>query len=156
MNLLYYPNISLTTYCHEVKTFDHGIHIVLDNMKRIMEEANGMGLAANQVGLDLRVFIMKDLKGKIWEFVNPVIIFEDDVQYEDEGCLSFPGVVVQVKRSKQVSVKAQDRNGEWFHIGAYGKEAVCIQHEMEHLNGQTFLNGLSRQQKRDALRSIKK
>lgn len=156
MKLLYYPDESLNTYCQKVEVFDKDLWEKIDGMKKIMEEHDGMGLAANQVGLTDRMFIMKDLKGKIWEFINPVIIYEDDVQYEPEGCLSFPGTTVSIKRSKQVSLVAQDSMGEHFNVGAYGKEAVCIQHEIEHLDGITFLNSLSRQQKRDVLRKVKK
>lgn len=152
MKLLYYPNESLKTYCHEVKEFNTELHTNLDSMKQIMQENNGMGLAANQVGLTSRMFVMKDLKGKIWEFINPSILYEFDVQYESEGCLSFPGLFIQVKRAKQVSVEAFNRDGEKFHVVAVDKEAVCVQHEIEHLNGMTFFEGLSRQQKRDAIK----
>lgn len=156
MKLLLYPNKLLETYCHEVKDFNEDLWNKLDHMKEVMQKAEGLGLAANQVGLDNRMFIMKDSKEKVWEFINPTVLMTDDIQYENEGCLSFPGVVVQVKRAKQVSVRAQDRSGEWFHVGATGKEAVCIQHEIEHLNGLTFMTNLSRQQKRDVIRSMKK
>lgn len=155
MKLLYYPNKILATTCDRVQSFDEELHKLLDDMQIVMTQNNGMGLAANQVGVLKRIFIMKDKKDKVWEFINPEIIFTDDVQYEDEGCLSFPGATVQVKRAKQVSVKAQDRNGEDFHISAYEKEAICIQHEMDHLEGKTFLDYLSRQQKRDVLRKVK-
>lgn len=156
MKLLLYPNKSLEVYCHEVKEFNEDLHVKLDKMKKIMEESNGMGLAANQVGLTERMFVMKDLKGKIWEFVNPIIIAEFDVQYEDEACLSFPGLSVQVKRAKQVSVQAFNGMGEEFHVVAVDKEAVCVQHEIQHLNGLNFFQGLSRQQKRDAIKRLKK
>lgn len=156
MKLLYHPNQSLKIYCQEVKTFDAELHKILDEMQKVMLEEDGMGLAANQIGLDTRIFLMKDKKNKVWEFINPIIVFEDDVQYINEGCLSFPGITIQVKRAKQVSVKAKDRNGEEFHIGATDLEAVCIQHEIDHLNGVTFIDNLSRQQRRDVLRKIKK
>ena len=156
MKLLTYPNKSLITYCHEVKEFNEELGKKLDQMQIIMKENNGMGLAGNQVGLEDRMFIMKDLKNKIWEFINPEIVFEDGAQYKDEGCLSFPGLVVQVKRPEQVSIKAFDRTGEQFHISAIGIEAICISHEIQHLNGMTFFEGLSRQQKRDAIKRLKK
>lgn len=156
MKLLYYPDKSLEMACVEVKDFNEDLWNKLDHMKEIMEKNDGMGLAANQVGLTERMFIMKDSKKKIWEFINPVVVFEDDVQYEAEGCLSFPGVTVSVKRFKQVTLVAQDRKGEHINVGAYEKEAVCVQHEMEHLNGITFLDKLSRQQRREVIRSIKK
>lgn len=155
MKLLLYPDEFLKTHCDEVKLFNEQLWNNLDHMKVIMQQHDGMGLAANQVGLLQRMFIMKDSKEKIWEFINPVIYSAIDAQYENEGCLRFPGIVVQVKRVKQVSVKAQDRSGEWFGVGAIDKEAVCIQHEIDHLNGITFLDYLSRQQRREALRSLR-
>jgi peptide deformylase len=156
MKLLHYPNKNLEVYCHEVKDFNVDLHNKLDEMQVIMTENNGMGLAANQVGLTDRMFIMRDLKGKLWEFINPLILVEFDVQYEDEACLSFPGISVQVKRAKQVSVEAFDRHGEKFHVVAVDKEAVCVQHEIQHLNGLNFFQGLSRQQKRDSVKRLKK
>lgn len=156
MKLLYYPNIKLKEYCHDVKDFNEELHKKLDQMLPIMIENNGMGLAANQVGLSDRMFIMKDLKGKIWEFINPEVLFEYGAQYKNESCLSFPELVVQVKRPEQISIRAFDRNGEVFHVSAVEKEAICISHEIEHLNGNTFLEGLSRQQKRDAIKRMKK
>lgn len=156
MKLLTYPNKSLTTYCHEIKEFNEELWKKLDEMKKIMEENNGLGLAANQCGLEDRMFIMKDLKGKIWEFVNPEIVFEDGAQYKDEGCLSFPRLTVKVKRPEQVSIKAFNGMGEQFHISAIGLEAICISHEIEHLNGNNMLHGLSRFERRDALKRMKK
>lgn len=122
----------------------------------IMDEHKGMGLSSNQCGLENRMFIMRDLKGKLHEFINPEIIYEYGVQYENEACLSFPGITIQVKRPQQVSVKAKNRHGEEFHIIAMDKEAQCIDHEIQHLQGLTFLEGLTRQGKRDVARQIKK
>lgn len=156
MKLLLYPDKSLETICTEVKDFNEDLWNKLDHMKEIMQKHDGMGLAANQIGLTERMFIMKDLKGKIWEFINPVIVFEDDIQYDEEGCLSFPGAIVNIQRAKQVTILAKDRIGFPINAGAIDREAICIQHEMEHLNGITFLNKLSRQQRREVLRSMKK
>lgn len=156
MKLLHYPNDSLNFVCKDVTKFDQELHFWLDQMKQIMVANNGMGLAANQIGLESRIFVMKDLKDKLWEFINPVILSAYDSQYENEGCLSFPGVTVQVRRPKQITIKAYDRNGEEFTIVAIDKEAVCISHEIDHLQGNTFLNRLSRQQRRDILRGLKK
>lgn len=156
MKLLLYSNPGLSVYCHEVKEFNEQLHKKLDDMLVIMDEHKGMGLSSNQVGLEDRMFIMRDLKGKLWEFINPEIIHEYDVQFADEACLSFPGITIQVQRPKQVSVKAKNRTGEEFHIIAVDKEAQCIDHEIQHLNGLTFLEGLTRQGRRDIARQIKK
>jgi peptide deformylase len=155
MNLLFYPDKSLETKCEEVTVFDESLHHKLDKMKVLMLAHEGMGLAANQVGLTDKMFIMKDKKGTTWEFINPVISHEYDAQFEKEACLSFPGIDVQIKRFKHLVVKAQDRNDNQFVVGASDLEAICIQHEMDHLSGITFLNHLSRQQRREVLKRIK-
>lgn len=155
MKLLLYPNDILTKKCTDVEVFDALLHSILDEMQQIMLQSNGMGLAANQVGLELNIFIMKDLKGKVWEFINPEILSEIDAQFESEGCLSFPGLFISVKRPGQIGLRAFDRNGESFRIGAVGREAVCISHEMDHLKGKTFLDHMSRQQKRDSLKYLR-
>jgi peptide deformylase len=156
MKLLYYPNISLDTYCAPVVEFNEELWNNLDHMLQIMDDNAGMGLAANQCGLDARLFIMRDLKGKLWEFINPEILFEDDVTYLPESCLSFPGLTLSIKRPKQVSIKAYNRQGEEFNIVAWDKEAVCISHEIQHLNGLTFLENLSRLEKRSIMKQWKK
>lgn len=151
-----YPHPNLSQPCVEVTTFDDSLHKILDEMKDIMLKHNGLGLAANQCGLLDKMFVMKDKKGKIWDFINPEILFKDDIQLESEGCLSFPGITLEIPRAKQVSVKAKDRNGVEFHVSAYEIEAVCIQHEMEHLEGKTFVDNLSRQEKRRIKKELKK
>lgn len=156
MKLVTYPNKALEVYCQDVKEFNQDLHDKLDAMLPIMDQHKGMGLAANQVGLDQRFFIMKDLKGKLWEFINPEVLIEFGAQMENESCLSFPGLTLQISRPEQISVRAYNRNGEEFNIGAVGKEAICIYHEIEHLNGTTFLNNLSRQQRRDVVKRLKK
>lgn len=164
MKVLKYPNPSLKRICQEVNfespnidlEYNSSINEILDQMKQVMLENNGMGLAANQVGLNYRIFIMKDLKNNIWEFINPSIIFKDDIQYLKEGCLSAPGVYIELPRAKHVTVKALNRNKEEFIVSAVDLEAVCIQHEIDHLDGIFYLDKLSRQQKRFYLKQIEK
>jgi peptide deformylase len=158
MKILNYPSPTLKIYCQEIKFFNNEeLNKELDEMKRLMLENNGMGLSHNQVyDTGKRVFVMKDLKNKIWEFLNPTVIYEYGQTYQNESCLSFPNITIQVSRPEQVSVKAFDRNGEQFHISAIGLEAICISHEIQHLNGMTFFEGLSRQKKRDAIKRLKK
>lgn len=156
MKLLTYPNEALNIKCDDVKDFNEELHKELDAMLPIMKEHNGMGLAANQVGLNKRLFIMKDLRGKLWECINPIIIVEHGVQLENESCLSFPDITVQIKRPEQIRMKAFNRYGEEFEVGAYQVEAICVCHEIDHLNGETFLNRLSRQQRREVIKRMKK
>lgn len=156
MKLLYHPDKALKKICSEVDIIDESIYNLLDHMKEIMNKHEGVGLAANQVGSFHKIFIMKDSKNKIWEFINPRMVFFDDVQYESEGCLSYPGIRVSLKRYKQVSVKALNRSGEEFCIGATDREALCIQHEMEHLLGENFLQNISREERRKLLKKVSK
>ncbi len=163
LKVVKYPNDVLTTKC---QSYDFAVdlnfqasgmklHETLDAMVNIMDSENGMGLAANQVGIPYRFFIMRDLKGKIWEFINPVITeSEEECIMLNEGCLSAPGAFVQIPRRKSVTVKAQDRNGEEFTVIALDLEAVCVQHEIDHLDGIFYLDKVNRQQRRNAYRIL--
>ena len=149
-----YPNSILTTKCQPVDKFDSELHTLLDQMVQHMRIENGIGLAANQVVYPWRVFIMLDNKGLVVEFINPRIIEKEGFQQINEGCLSAPGAFVSVPRSQNVTVVAQDRHGEEFTIVAYDLEAVCIQHEIDHLDGIFFIDKTSRNQRRAALRTL--
>lgn len=150
MNILQYPHPALTTRCNPVMDFDDVLRSELDVAKQRMNEDKGMGLAANQLGIMKRFFVMKDNKGRVWEFVNPEIINSEQQCYMPEGCLSAPGVSAQVNRARCVTVKAQDRNGEEFMVHCEDYEAICIQHELDHLDGVFFLDKVSRQVRRRA------
>lgn len=151
-----YPDPILTTPCVLVPEdgFNKELHDLLDQMAVHMKSENGIGLAANQVGVAKRVFVMVADSGKLWEFINPEIVQKEGFQQINEGCLSAPGVFVSVPRAKDVLVKAQDRNGEVFTVLCFDLEAVCIQHELEHLRGEFFLDKTSRNQRRAALRTL--
>lgn len=152
MEIVKYPNDILKQVCEPVTEFGDQLHKALDEMRTIMIANAGMGLAANQVGIAKRFFIMKDLKGVVHEFINPKIVATDGIQHLEEGCLSLPGQFTTLDRPAQVTVEAQDRNGETFKIGAIGLEAVCISHENDHLDGIFYTDKLSRQQRRAILR----
>jgi len=155
MKLVKYPNDILGVKCELVTEFTPEFHQILDDMHQIMVDNNGIGLAANQIGISKRFFVMKDMKGKLWDFINPKIVSTDGSFAINEGCLSAPGVNLIIPRFQYVTVEAQDRHGEPFKIGAQDIEAVCIQHEYDHLEGVFFLEKVSRQQRRAALRSMK-
>jgi peptide deformylase len=127
---------------------------MLDEMKELMKAENGIGLAANQTGHLLRAFVMIDQKGKLWEFVNPEIIDKDGTIQINEGCLSAPGVFVQVPRAQTITVKALDRNGQEFTVICQDVEAVCVQHEIDHLDGIFYLEKTSRNQRRLAMKQL--
>ena len=106
----------LNKVCHPVTKFDEKLADLLDDMKETLAKANGLGLAAPQVGILRRAVIVLDAEGTMMELVNPEIIDQKGEQDGLEGCLSVPGVYGYVKRPEWVKVKAQDRNGNWFEV----------------------------------------
>jgi len=149
-----YPDELLKMKCTPVESFGEKLHTILDEMYQIMKAENGIGLAANQAGYAFRGFIMTDRKGKLWEFLNPKITEREGCTQINEGCLSAPGVFVQVPRAQTITVTAQDRNGEKFTVVCEDLEAVCVQHETDHLDGIFFLEKTSRNQRRHALKVL--
>jgi len=154
MKLVLYPDEVLKKVCEPVTEFNSELHKTLDEMVEIMTSNNGIGLAANQVGISKRFFILKDKHGKVWDFINPKILERSGGIQLNEGCLSAPEVFVQVPRHATVLVEAQDRNGEIFRVIAQDLEAVCVQHENDHLDGVFFIEKTNRNQRRSALRKL--
>ncbi|MET3288222.1 peptide deformylase [Brevibacillus fluminis] len=124
-----------------VTKFNSNLHKLLDDMADTMYDADGVGLAAPQVGILKRVIVMDCGDGLI-EMVNPEIIEHEGEMIEDypEGCLSIPGMRGDVRRHKWVKLRAQDRNGEWFEMEADDLLSRCSQHEIDHLNGVLFID----------------
>lgn len=151
--LVKYPDELLNKKCEEVKVFSPDLDELLNSMKTIMLENNGMGIAANQVGSDKRIFLMNTKQG-IYEFINPKIVSREGTQFIEEGCLSAPGVFLQIPRTEQIIVEAQDRTGTIFTILAVDLEAVCIQHEIDHLDGVFYFEKVNRQQRKFALKQL--
>lgn len=123
-----------------VENFDSRLWTLLDDMKETMYKANGVGLAAVQVGVLRRVVVMdctEDHSGYI-ELINPEITYREGEQFENEGCLSFPGESGVTCRPAVVKVKAQDRNGQWCVFKGDGLKARCFCHEIDHLDGIVF------------------
>jgi len=148
LEILKYPDPKLKEVAREVDKFDKKLHHLLDQMAETMYGANGIGLAAPQVGESLRLFVidlgpMEDQPAKLYEFINPVIESGDGKIVFEEGCLSVPGVTEEVVRKERVSVSYQDRNGESHRMVAEGLLAVAIQHENDHLDGTLFIEKLS-------------
>ena len=130
----------LTKKCRPVTKFDRRLHILLDDMAETMHHANGVGLAAPQVGILRRVAVIdvSPEQNKVIELVNPQIIAYSGKQVGNEGCLSFPGQWGIVKRPNYVKVRAQDRYGEEFEIEGKELLARAFCHEIDHLNGVVF------------------
>jgi peptide deformylase len=132
----------------KVKKFDKDLHRLIDDMVATMRDAPGVGLAAPQVGVAERVIVVELPKedddpqsGKLYEFVNPEIIFASDEEVEgEEGCLSIPNLVGDVWRAQRVVVKGQDRNGKNQKVEANEWLARVFQHEVDHLNGVLFID----------------
>ena len=129
--------------CRPVTEFDSKLHKLLDDMQETLEEANGVGLAAPQVGILRRVVIV-DTGDGILELVNPTLVETDGEQEGAEGCLSVPGKYGWVTRPYYAKVRAQDRYGEWFE--AEGEELIarCFCHELDHLDGILYTQVMDR------------
>jgi peptide deformylase len=118
-----------------VTNFDARLHVLLDDMRETLLQANGVGLAAVQVGILRRVVLEKD---EVLELINPEILETSGEQEGLEGCLSVPGYYGIVKRPMKVKVRAQDRNGNFYEVEDVGLTARCFCHEIEHLDGHLF------------------
>ncbi len=129
--------------CKPVKNFDKKLGILLDDMYETMKSKDGVGLAAPQVGILKRAVVIDVGEGKI-ELVNPEITASSGSQIGNEGCLSVPGVYGEVERPNEVTVKAQDRNGNTFEITGKELLARAFCHELEHLDGKLFLDRVIR------------
>lgn len=127
----------LTKKCRTVEKFDERLSVLIDDMFETMYAANGVGLAAPQVGLLKRVVVIDVGDGPI-ELVNPEITMQEGEQREQEGCLSLPGKYGTTVRPKKVQVKAQDRQGKWHVYTGEDLKARCFCHELDHLDGIMF------------------
>ncbi|MEG0770402.1 MAG: peptide deformylase [Clostridia bacterium] len=127
-----------------VTQFDDKLASLLDDMKDVLHKANGAGLAAVQIGILRRVFVVETPDDGYFECVNPELIKESGLQNTSEGCLSVPGVFGIVDRPSKVVFKAQDRNGRWFKISGKNLLAKALCHENDHLNGIVFTDKVKR------------
>ena len=137
---------ALHKVCKPVTDFDNKLHKLLDDMTETLIESGGVGLAAPQVGILRRVFLVDigEEENEIVEFINPEILETDGEQVGPEGCLSVPGKYGLVKRPYYAKVRAQDRNGNWFE--AEGEELIgrCFCHENDHLDGIIYTEVMER------------
>jgi peptide deformylase len=145
LDILEFPDPRLRTKARPVVQVDDALRTLIDDMFQTMYAAPGIGLAATQVDVHQRVVVIDVSEGKDQPlvFINPEILEKAGSQVYQEGCLSVPGVYADVERADEVTVRAQDRNGEIFELRADGLLAVCIQHELDHLEGKVFVDYLS-------------
>ena len=122
---------------------DTSVQRLIDDLTETMLAAPGAGLAANQIGVPLRVCVVKGDDNQIWGLVNPEIVKSDGVQVGYEGCLSYPGWVGEVARYETVVVKGRNRRGKEVRVKSTGFTARAFQHELDHLNGVLFIDRLT-------------
>ncbi|MGC9193980.1 MAG: peptide deformylase [Syntrophobacteraceae bacterium] len=142
-----YPDPVLRQKAKRIEKIDDEVQILIDNMIETMREAPGIGLAANQVGRPVRVVVL-DLECRepghgLLVLINPEMISARGRTKSEEGCLSIPGYFSPVTRYEEVQVRGQDREGQMLEIEASGLLAICLQHEMDHLEGKLFIDRIS-------------
>jgi peptide deformylase len=159
LKVVKYPDPVLKKVCAPVTAWTPELQVLLDNMCETMYADEGMGIAANQVGVSLRIFIMDEnpeFKQPLI-FINPEIVFESEETDDlEEGCLSFPGIRIAVKRPIKVVVKALDREQKEFLCEREGYAARCLLHELDHLNGITFFERISQLKRKIAEKKLAK
>ena len=143
--ILRYPDPRLHTKVLPVTVIDDTVRQLVADMAETMYEAPGIGLAATQVNVHRRVVVIdvSEDRGELLVFINPEIVERDGEQVCEEGCLSVPGIYEKVTRAEHVRVKAMNEKGEPFELEAHGLLAVCVQHEIDHLDGKVFVEYLS-------------
>ncbi len=159
--ILLYPDKRLRNPGEEVEEFDAKLHELIEDMAETMYAAPGVGLAAPQIGVSKRLFIVdvatdEDEPSDLRVFINPEIIEAEGETTFNEGCLSFPGIREDIDRAERVKVRAVDRDGKPFELEADGILAIAIQHETDHLDGKLMIDHLSVLRRRLVHRAMSK
>jgi len=144
-NILHFPDPRLRQVASPVEVVDGEIRKLVDDMAETMYDAPGIGLAATQIDVHKRVIVIDVSRDRsdLLVLINPEIVSGEGSQKLEEGCLSVPGIYEKVTRQEKVRVRALDRNGKEFELDADELLAVCIQHEIDHLDGKVFVDYLS-------------
>ena len=145
LKVLQYPDPRLRIKAIEVTEFGPSLQATVLDLYDTMYARTGVGLAATQVGIPYRLFVMdvSSTRDQVACYINPVMISQEGEQYEEEGCLSILGIREKVRRAAKVLLHAVDVEGKPFQLAAEGLMAVCIQHEIDHLDGRVFIDRLS-------------
>lgn len=158
--ILHYPDERLRQKAAPVEAITPEILALVEDMKETMYAAPGVGLAAPQIGVSLRLFIVDtagdDEPSQLRVFINPEIVKTEGKTVWEEGCLSFPGVHEEIERAAKVTVRAMDEQGEPFEISADELLGVAIQHESDHLDGVLMIDRMGALRRRLALRKLQK
>jgi len=145
LDILHFPDKRLRTKASEINHVDDDLRVIIDDMFETMYDAPGVGLAATQVNIHQRLMVIdvSEEKDQPLCFINPVITHKEGIEVMQEGCLSVPGFYEDIERANAITVKALDKQGKSFELTSDGLLAVCIQHEIDHLDGKLFVDYLS-------------
>lgn len=154
LKILQYPDKRLHTVAKPIESVTDEIRQLAADMAETMYAAPGVGLAATQVDRHIRMIVIdvSEEKDRLMTLINPVILAKDGEAVHEEGCLSVPGIYEKVTRAEQVRVRATGLDGQVFEFEAGGLLAICVQHEIDHLDGKVFVEYLSRL-KQDRIRT---
>ncbi len=161
LEILEFPDPRLRTIAKAVTDFNPALQQLVQDMAETMYAENGIGLAATQVNVHQQLLVLdvSESRDQMQVYVNPEILSSDGEQNCEEGCLSVPGVYAEIKRAENIRVRAFDAQGKKFEIELSGLHSICLQHEMDHLQGKLFVDYLSplkRQMVRKKLEKQKK
>lgn len=145
LKILEFPDPRLTKVAKEVEVFDEALKKLVQDMTETMYSAHGIGLAATQVNVHKRLLVLdvSENQDQPRVYINPQIIESTGEQDHEEGCLSVPGIYASVRRAENITIRAQDSDGNSFEEQVEGLHSVCVQHEMDHLMGRLFVDYLS-------------
>ena len=158
LTILEFPDPRLRTRATPVAAVDAPLRDLIDDMLETMYAANGIGLAATQVNVHLRVLVTDVSEGRDQPrvFINPEILSKDGTEISQEGCLSVPGYYDEVERAERIRVRALDRDGKVFEENLEGLLAICVQHEIDHLDGKLFVDYLSEMKRQRVRKKLEK
>ena len=158
LHILHYPDPRLRIKAEPVEQVDDEIRTLANNMLETMYDAPGVGLAAPQVNCNKRLIIIdiSENKNDPLSLINPEILKKEDIEKMEEGCLSVPGVYETVQRAAKIRLKALNLEGESIEMEAEGLLAVCIQHEIDHLDGKLFVDYLSEMKRQRIRKKLEK
>jgi peptide deformylase len=158
LEILEFPDPRLRTRASPVAQVTDAIRRLIDDMFETMYAAPGIGLAATQVDVHRRLLVLdvSDTRDQPHVYINPELLETEGVETCEEGCLSVPGIFAEVQRAEKVKVRARDRHGEFFEHNLDGLHAICLQHEMDHLEGKLFVDYLSPLKRRMVTKKLEK
>lgn len=156
--ILEFPDPRLRTRAQPVRTFDAALKRLIADMFETMYAAPGIGLAATQVDVHRALLVMdpSQEKNQPHVYINPEVLTREGIEVSEEGCLSVPSIFEEVQRAARVRVRAQNADGEFFERELEGLDAICLQHEMDHLAGKLFVDYLSTLKRERIRRKLEK